>query len=65
MPHLQANVDVASAYTVHAYTRESIPKFLHNKPTFHNWHTILILYIIDRLWKAGLLCKYGRKYPAV
>ena len=25
----------------------------------------LILYIFDRLWKAGLLCKEGRKYPAV
>ncbi len=25
----------------------------------------LILYIIDRLWKAGLLCENGRKYPAV
>ena len=22
------------------YTRESIPQFLHNKPGFHNWHTI-------------------------
>ena len=25
----------------------------------------LVLYIIDRLWKAGLLSKNGRKYPAV
>ncbi len=26
---------------------------------------IVILYIIDRLWKTGLLLKYHRKYPAV
>ena len=23
------------------YTRESIAQFLHNKPAFHNWHTIV------------------------
>ena len=40
------------------YTAVSFPPFLHNKPAYHNCHTIL--YIIDRLWKTGwLLKKYG------
>ncbi len=27
-------------YITDYYTQESIPQFLHNKPAFHNWHTI-------------------------
>ncbi len=25
------------------YTADSIPQFLHNKPAFHNWHTIVTM----------------------
>ena len=51
------------------YTAEFIPQFLHNKPASHNCPIIVTMhkqqYVPIGLWKAGLLCKNGRKYPAV
>ncbi len=62
-------------------THENLfPNFFHNKPAFHDWHTIYRWCwwehcemcetfdqdcIIDMLWKAGLLLKNDWKYPAV